>query len=306
MNNHPSSSHPGTFHFSGHETFPLRQLWLRKAYDSLPSEGEVSKSVFASADAIVRFGVGKNMVMSIRHWALACGFMEEGEKGGYIATSLARNIFEKLDPYFEHPASAWLIHWQLAGVGRKSTTWWWTFNRIPQQTFDREVVFQSIKQYCAEKQHKISDSTLRRDVDVCLASYQSRPTSGSKEDVAESVLSELPLIQQASTSSNSFTFIRGPKNTLPDALFAKCLLEYWEQRRGLAVLPFERIVHDYGSPGRVFKLDENSIGERVHALESLTKGALIWTDSGGVRQLNRRVEKFDTKLLNRLLEASFE
>lgn len=306
MNSQPSSAHPGTLHFSGHETFPLRQLWLRKAYDNLPLTGEASKSIFASDDAIVRFGVGKNMVMSIRHWALACGFMAEGENGGYIATELARDIFERLDPYLEHPASAWLIHWQLAGVGRKSTTWWWTFNRIPQQTFNREIVFQSIKQYCALRPHKVSDSTLRRDVDVCLASYQARSTSGSKEDVAESVLSELPLIQQANPTSSSFTFIRGPKHTLPDSLFAMCLLEYWDQRQGFAVLPFERIVHDYGSPGRVFKLDENSVGERVHALETMTEGAVIWTDTGGVRQLNRRVEKFDSKLLKRLLEASYE
>ena len=244
------------------------------------------------------------MVMSIRHWALACGFLEIGAKGGYIATPLARAIFETLDPYLEHPASAWLIHWQLAGIGRKSTTWWWLFNRIPQQYFDREAIFHSIKQYCVERRHKISDSTLRRDVDVCLASYQSRPTIGSKEDVAESVLAELPLIQ--ATNSNSFCFVRGPKKSLPDALFAFALIQYWEQTQAFAVLPFEKIVHDYGSPGRVFKLDDNSVGERVHALEEVTRGALVWTDSGGVRQVNRKVEKFDAALIKSLLEASFE
>ena len=304
MQTSTSNANPSSLHFSGHETFPLRQLWLRKAYESLPHSGEAPKSVFASEDAIVRFGVGKNMVMSIRHWALACGFLVEGEKGGYIATSLARKIFESLDPYLEHPASAWLIHWQLAGIGRKSTTWWWLFNRIPQQTFDREAIFQSIKQYCSENRHKISDSTLRRDVDVCLASYQSRSTTGSKEDVAESVLAELPLIQ--ATSSNSFSFVRGPKKTLPDALFAFALIQYWELTHATAVLPFEKIVHDYGSPGRVFKLDDNSVGERVHAIEEVTRGALVWTDSGGIRQVNRRVENFDTALIESLLEASFE
>lgn len=304
MQSSTSNANPSSLHFSGHETFPLRQLWLRKAYENLPRSGEAPKSVFASEDAIVRFGVGKNMVMSIRHWALACGFLAEGVNGGYVATSLARKIFEGLDPYLEHPASAWLIHWQLAGIGRKSTTWWWLFNRIPQQNFDREAIFQSIKQYCLETRHKISDSTLRRDVDVCLSSYQSRSTTGSKEDVAESVLAELPLIQ--ATSSNSFTFVRGPKKTLPDALFAFALIQYWEQTHATAVLPFEKIVHDYGSPGRVFKLDDNSVGERVHAIEEVTRGALVWTDSGGIRQVNRRVEKFDTALIDSLLEASFE
>jgi len=60
----PSDAPP---QFSGHETFPLRQLWLRKAYDAVTeSEEPAPRSVFADEDAIVRFGVGKNMAMSIR------------------------------------------------------------------------------------------------------------------------------------------------------------------------------------------------------------------------------------------------
>ena len=51
--------------FSGHETFPLRQLWLRKAYDAVTETVEpAQRSVFSGEDAIVRFGVGKNMAMA--------------------------------------------------------------------------------------------------------------------------------------------------------------------------------------------------------------------------------------------------
>ena len=57
-------------HFSGHETFPLRQMWLKKAYDQA-IDGRVLKSAFADESAIAAFGVGKNMVASIRPWALA-------------------------------------------------------------------------------------------------------------------------------------------------------------------------------------------------------------------------------------------
>ena len=90
-------------------------------------------------DAIVRFGVGKNMVTSIRHWALACDVIEEYE-GGYRTTDFANRIFgtDGLDPYSEHPTTAWLIHWKLAGLGTRSTTWVWAFNFIARQSFDRE------------------------------------------------------------------------------------------------------------------------------------------------------------------------
>lgn len=73
---------------SGHETFPLRQLWLRKAYDAVTETREpAQRSVFAGEDAIVRFGVGKNMAMSIRFWATACGIVDE-TKEGYVPTGL--------------------------------------------------------------------------------------------------------------------------------------------------------------------------------------------------------------------------
>jgi len=63
---------------SGHETFPLRQGWLKKAYDAVAAEAGKpnSKDIFNSEDAVARFGVGKNMVSSMRHWANCCGIIE--------------------------------------------------------------------------------------------------------------------------------------------------------------------------------------------------------------------------------------
>ena len=63
--------------FSGHETFPLRQLWLKKAFDAVqahPFFGVAPKSIFANERAIVDFGVGKNMVSAIRFWSVLATF----------------------------------------------------------------------------------------------------------------------------------------------------------------------------------------------------------------------------------------
>src|SRR5690242_16475383 len=40
-------------HFAGHETFPLRQMWLKKAVDQAV-EGVVPRSAFANEDAIAQ------------------------------------------------------------------------------------------------------------------------------------------------------------------------------------------------------------------------------------------------------------
>src|SRR3982751_766102 len=98
--------------FSGHETFPFRYPWLKKGYDAVLSDG----SVFVRDDAITTLGVGKNMVRSIRHWCLAAGILEEGDKEGLRPSDLGKLILadDGLDPYLEDPASLWLIHWKIA------------------------------------------------------------------------------------------------------------------------------------------------------------------------------------------------
>lgn len=275
--------------FSGHETFPLRQLWLRKAYDAV-SQGETPapRSVFADEEAIVRSGVGKNMAMSIRFWATACGVIED--VGGYKPTRLGALLFSResgLDEYCEHPATTWLMHWQVAATHEKTTTWWFLFNHIVQQVFDREFIVNSLSGLVAEHKLRISMATLKRDVECCIRSYVPRLGGESPEEMSEPLLGELGLVQQ--NSKGAFEFRRGAKRSLPDGVFAFALLDYWERMSHAgAVMAFDRVAYDYGSPGRVFKLDENAVADRLMALEDLTRGQIQWTEQAGIRQVTRK------------------
>jgi hypothetical protein len=53
-------------------------------------------------------------------------------------------------------------------------------------------------------------------------------------------------------------------------------------------MAFDRIAHDFGSPGRVFKLSEDAVADRLMALEDMTEGQLQWGEQAGIRQVNRR------------------
>jgi hypothetical protein len=70
-------------------------------------------------------------------------------------------------------------------------------------------------------------------------------------------------------------------------------------------LSFESIAHDYGSPGRVFKLDENAVAERLMGLESLTRGVLRWSDSAGIRQVSRQPSENRERLMQILLRGAY-
>jgi hypothetical protein len=85
-------------------------------------------------------------------------------------------------------------------------------------------------------------------------------------------------------------------------MFAFALLDYWPKAsRGLSSMAFESIAYGDGSPGRVFKLDEQSVAERLLSLEDMTGGALSWTDTAGLRQVHRR--DFDESEMSKALLA---
>lgn len=294
-------------HFAGHETFPLRQMWLKKAFDQALVDGTLPKTTFSEASAIAAFGVGKNMVASIRHWALACYLLEESSKGPYQITQIASKIFSDggLDPYSENANTAWYVHWCLAGRGNRATTWYWLFNHVSSPTFSREELEQPLTEYARslDAKRKLSKSTISRDIDTCIRSYSPRSTGGSPEDFAEPMLGELCLIYEG--HKGQFSFRRGPKPTLHIGMFTYALLDFWESTAaGLSSLAFEAIAYGEGSPGRVFKLDEDSVAERLFELEKITNGYLTWTDSAGLRQVHKKTDT-PIELKEKMIELAY-
>lgn len=288
--------------FSGHETFPLRHLWLKKAYDEVAAApgGAAPKSLFTDPEAIVTFGVGKNMVGAIRHWALTCRILEEhGDL--FRTTPIGDYLFANehgVDPFLEAPATLWLLHWMMAGTPDRSTTWFYAFNHLTEQTFDHEAVAAPLRDY-RERRNMImknriraSDATIKRDVECFMRSYVPTRLAKFSEDLFEPALVPLGLIR--AVNSRSYQFRRGPKPTLPDGIFLFALHEFWERHAPeQKTLSVEALTFEPGSPGRVFKLDEDALVERLARIESASGHAYIWSDTAGVRNVARRLASPD-------------
>ncbi len=285
--------------FAGHETFPLRILWLRKAYNAV--RGGAPLTIFKDKDAISRFGVGRNMAVSMRFWAQAAGIIER-DRDQLKPGSLGDLLFGDtgFDPYLELPASLWLIHWRLTSSPENATTFFYCFNNLFRHEFQAANLIQALEQLIEQKGWRCAHKTIQGDVAVFLRSYSSRP-SGAMDDAAESLLSELALVREAG-ASGWYEFAVGPKPSLHDALFTYALNAYWQRAYpDRATLAAELICHDAGSPGRVFKMDEDSVIERLMRIEETTGGAFAWTDTAGLRQLQRN--QFPDQ--NTLLEGAF-
>jgi hypothetical protein len=280
--------------FSGHETFPLRYGWLKKAFDAVASsanEPNNKSKTFLADDAIARFGVGRNMVASIRHWATAAGVIADvpGEDDQLIPTTLGNLIFgpDGRDPYMETPTTLWLVHWHIAGRPTK-TTWYWAFNHFTAKTFRRDDLVSALLKLASEHGWKrAAEMTVRRDVECFVRTYALPAGSrGTIEDDLESPLTELALIHLIG-KRDDYQFVRGTKASLTTGVFAYALNFFWNKVGTTRTLSFEMIAHEPGSPGRVFLLDETDLAERLSAIENYTEGQIRWSETAGLKQIIR-------------------
>jgi hypothetical protein len=221
-----------SYTFSGHETFSLRHGWLKKGVDG----AEKKSSFFSAENAMVRLGVGKNMVHSIRHWCLATQVLQDSEKRGELTPSdLGRSIFleENLDPYLEDSATLWLLHWHLATNIHYSTTWFWMFNYCSLPEFNKEKIAFEIQSWLERQGYKksVSENTLKRDVDCFLrtyvASHQTKTTVS--EDSLDCPLTDLRLMTELD-DGKTYQFNRGSQDSLPDEIFIYGLAKFWQMK----------------------------------------------------------------------------
>lgn len=280
--------------FSGHETFPLRYGWLKKIFDAvfeLESQGkrENTKDLFLSDDAIARFGVGKNMVASMRHWAASANVIGEDEDKNIITTDLAKRLLsdDGLDPWMENTSSVWAFHWHIASDSAKAT-YIWLFSHFNNNQFDRGMIAQNLLNLCQDRAWKASsNATIKRDVECLVRAYINKPSKSEEftEDQIESPLAELGLIQPLNRN-DTFQIKRGNQPSLGDGAFLYALVNFWKKyTQNARTMALETIAYEPCSPGRVLCLDEDSVADRLYGIEKSSNGILTWSETAGLRQV---------------------
>lgn len=288
--------------FSGHETFPFRYAWLKKGLDGITRQPEI----FGREDAIVTLGVGKNMVRSIRHWCLATQILEDGallpnRTRQLLPSELGRALFLEpgYDKYLEDEGTLWLLHWHLTTNARRATTWYWAFNLMREPEFTRESLMEGLKRVGQERMWtQVSENTLKSDVNCFLRTYvtgRRGPTSTAEESL-DCPLTNLGLLLNV---GDRYRFNTEPKESLPPAIFVYALLHCWEERhRYQETLSLREIVYGEGSPGRIFRLDDDTVLGYLDTLTEITQGRLTFSDTVMIRQVARHGEIHKEEVLN--------
>ena len=274
--------------FARHETFQPRYGWIKKAIDAASDDADV----FNQPDAVVRLGVGKNMVKSIRFWGLAFRVMTERpavERRGslVVPTKFGRAVFadDGWDPYCELPGTTWLLHWSLLKPGSMTPVWWLAFNEFSGIEFTPE----ELEQFVVDRVREWSGTNapaVKKDVLCMLRMYaDGHAYRASFEDRIDAPFRELKLIQPSSTTPGAFRFLIGPKPTLPPAIAAFACLDFVARTESTSrVISINRLATEPGSPGQVFKMTESDLAALLSRAAAESPDIEV-TSAAGVAQL---------------------
>ena len=275
-------SNPGPRVFSGHESFACRYGWLPKLYEAVVEDSDLFSS---DERAILRLGLGRNMVKSLRFWGDAFGLTST--RGGKVyVTEFARRLLDTrtgLDPYMETPGTLWRLHWRLTIHGGLGA---WTVAFL--ETLDREITRErfvaSVRARASQVRGTITLGTASNHVNVFLNTYAaSKHSEDSPEETLRSPFQELELLHLAMPAGvATLRLSRGYKPTLDTSALAFVLHDFWQ---GTAVrsltLSLRSLMLSSAAPGAVLLLDEPSLHNILDELCARSNRLVLRGDGAG-------------------------
>lgn len=176
----------------GHEKFALRDGWLNKGLIMVKK----NPAAFQGKDGPDIFGIGNNMVKSLRYWLRAFGLIKEAPGKGANLTKLGELILNN-DPYFEDVFTIWLLHSFIAKNRNEATSWYMFFNKVDVKDMEKEqienILLREITKYAAGT--TFSEKSVGNDLDVLLNMYGKNKEFSDPEDKSNSPFAQLGLIK---------------------------------------------------------------------------------------------------------------
>lgn len=258
--------------YSGHESFSCKTLWLKKGYDFINS-----KYSFNAPDAVVRLGVGKNMVSSIRYWMKAFGLTKSDE-----LRPIANYIFDSKygkDPFVEDLGTLWLLHYLLVCTG-EATLYNILFTQLQRERkiFDRQHLLNFVKRVMIEdgKQTQFNENTVKKDIGTLLLNYVLPQKSNALDDY-NSLLIDLDIIR-VEADGKSYAFNVNGKRQLPLHIFLFAILN---QKGNDNTVDYDLLQEI----GLIFCMNDIEVIDICKEIESHYSKEIRYSETAGIRQL---------------------
>ena len=269
------------YSFSGHESFHCKSLWLKKGYDFLLASGR-----FSDTDSVVRLGVGKNMVASIRFWLRAFGMSSADE-----LTKIADYLFKSKtgrDPYSEDLNTLWLLHFLLVShdIASLYHLVFIDYQR-ERKEFTRNELQTYIRRKCATPKQKnvYNENTVKKDIGVLLKNYVSPKDLKTIEDFSALLISLNLIVPK---SQDLYNFREVGINEIAPEIILFALLSFGDNEKTISLDRLQNL-------SLIFCLPMISLIEIIRSLEQSYSGSIVFSDNSGIKnvQFLKDLDKFD-------------
>lgn len=284
--------------FSGHESFQCRHLWLKKGYDFIKDGND-----FNEADSVVKLGVGKNMVHSIRFWMRAFGMTNDKDELQVIADFLFDHD-NGVDPYLEDRNTLWLLHYNLITSGKASIynlffNNFWRVNTV----FHKDRLTRFVKSKCLENNQSVSPKTIETDVNVFLKSYaRTSESSLNLEDDLSGILLDLALVVRTENDSGGDRLYKINSDASKSVSAELLLFALLSNPKIVSSVDFTNLLNGENSIGNIFCFDRDSLQKKLKLLaENFT--FLVYKEDAGIRTLQFNEKPDKMKLLKKYYKA---
>jgi hypothetical protein len=272
--------------FQGHNTFLCRHNWLKKGYDFIQTERG-----FNDDDAVVKLGVGKNMVDAVRYWMRAFGLTSEADELLPVAHELIGP--DGYDPYIEDNATLWYLHYLLVKTGRASI-YHFVFNELRKEgfSFSRAQLQQFINRRVIElgAKNALNATTLDADLTMFIRSYAPSGKDKDKYDIEEEsagLLQDLGLLAISKTDGIRYHIENLERREIPWQVVLRVILE--NEHFG-ETISFNDLEVAPDSPGLIFALNEKGLFYKIEEMLEQLPGAIIYSSTAGNRVLTIKKE----------------
>ncbi len=273
--------------FGHHQSFYLRVNWLAKAMKMRNEDPRFFYDEFG----FEKIGLGKNMVKSLRYWAVATAVMQEAKNEEkqtiHQLTSFGELVF-RYDRFIRLPLTSAALHVLLATSKEQATTWYWYFNENSHRSGSNEDMHLALMEWA--KQHhsrEISAATLKRDLDCLKLMYTAE--AGSEDDPEEVVASPLSGLQLMYDTKDQFVKKSPEQGRLDlDALYFN-LLHYCGMN-DVNSLTLEEILVKPMLWGKLFHMASNQILEALELLHADSLYPATFVRTNQIYSLNIQLE----------------
>lgn len=243
----------------GHESFSIREGWLTKGIF------EISKNpkIFSEKNLTDIFGIGTNMVKSLKYWLIVSNLIIEDKKNGYVLSELGELIKDK-DPYIEDIFSLYFIHTYIVQNEERALIWNLFFNKCNLTEFTKNDLQARIEYILKSNNLEYNVKILNDEISALLKTYTNEQKNDTPENNFTCPLVELKLIKKL--DKDIYKKEKSSINNLDPYVVYWVLINQAKERDSINI---EELLKEDNSVSKLLNLDKILLNDYLDILKRM-------------------------------------